>query len=121
LTNALELEEASPSLLELTKALQEFDRGPDKPEEFIAALVRITQRDARFFPAWLLLAEFHWRRGQTEEALAAARNACRNAPTEPRPARLASELLAAAGRLDEALVMARKWQERSGADPYPPW
>ncbi len=111
------LEDSSP-LKQLAAALQELEKNPTDTEGFLKKLEAITKDNPGFFPAWKLLAEGRFQRGEVKDAIEAALTAARSSPTDPRPARLATSLLMAAGEYDLALQMAQQWRQRSITQPF---
>jgi tetratricopeptide (TPR) repeat protein len=111
------LDAASP-LKQLTKILQELEQDPNDSKGYVVKLEQLTKSSPTFFPAWRLLVEARFQRGEIQESIDAARLAARSAPVDPRPARLATEVLVAAGRYDEALLMAQQWRQRSISEPF---
>jgi tetratricopeptide (TPR) repeat protein len=117
LAAAVEGSEQSASLLRLTRALQALDSKPDDLETFATTIEQLTRDDPAFFPAWRLLVEVRWRQGQTDAAITAAQSAVRANPTLADAPRLATQVLAAAGRTTSALNMARRWLDLSVVNP----
>jgi tetratricopeptide (TPR) repeat protein len=110
--------DASLPLKKMTAALQALEENPADAAGYMTRLETITKEHPTFFPAWRLLVEAKFQRGEVKEAIDLARVAARTAPIDPRPARLASEVMSAAGQYEEALVMAQQWRQRSITEPF---
>jgi tetratricopeptide (TPR) repeat protein len=117
---SLDTMDSSAPLKQLTTALQELEQNPGDAAGYVARLEAITKSNPNFFPAWRLLVEARYNRGEVKEAVDAARIAARSSPIDPRPARLATEIMSAAGLHDEAMVMAQQWRQRSVNDTFEP-
>jgi len=106
---------AARRLLDLHRRRQS-DALSDK--EYLAALREATNESPTFFPAWRALVSRLIDVRRYDEAAAAAQEAAAALPASAKAARLATEALSVAGRLDEALAMAERWRRRSMVDPF---
>jgi Tfp pilus assembly protein PilF len=100
------------------KALEDFEREPTKSSELLAVLEEITREFPRFYPAWEKVVQLLQQTGQADRAAAVAQTAAGLSRTDPRPAHLAAEALAAVGRLDDARIAALEWRARAAIDPF---
>jgi tetratricopeptide (TPR) repeat protein len=118
IAGSLDSLDAAPPLKQLAKILQELEQDPNDSKGYVAKLEQLTKTNPTFFPAWRLLVEARFQRGEIKEAVDTARVAARSMPVDPRPARLATDVLTAAGQYDEALMMAQQWRQRSITEPF---
>jgi|GEM_PF-2828277 len=109
-------EAIDPVVRELNQAAIAFAQDRITFAQMQERLVAITTRQPTFLRAWLMLARLRFHFGDTEGAARAAADAMRLIPGDPRPAAAAAEVLGAMGRLDDAMVAARAWHDRSPGD-----
>lgn len=107
---------ADPIVREFNDAMLAFARERLSTAQLQERLVSITTRQPTFLRAWRVLTRLRYLSGDAEGAARAATDAMRLIPGDPRPAQDAAEVLAAMGRLDEAMVAARAWHNRSPGD-----
>ncbi|MGP1271840.1 MAG: hypothetical protein ACTS22_00755 [Phycisphaerales bacterium] len=88
------------------------------PEAFIREIRAITTEAPTYYPAWAVLSAQLFRIGRVEEAAETALTAGRLLPDDPRPARLAVEIMLELRPLTRALAAARDWQRRARPDTY---
>jgi tetratricopeptide (TPR) repeat protein len=86
-------------------------------EQDLADANELVRLHPRFLPAWQIAITMHADGGRREEAVQLARRAVGRLPAEAQPAEWATHLLVKAGRLEEALDMARSWRRRSQQRP----
>ncbi|TVQ30749.1 MAG: hypothetical protein EA376_11900 [Phycisphaeraceae bacterium] len=101
----------------LRDAIKDHERRPDNREAFVNELRRIAEQHNTFYPVWQLLAIELMKDGRREQALDAAQRVMRLRPADPSPARLATEIMVIDDRIDQAIVMARQWRQRSIENP----
>jgi tetratricopeptide (TPR) repeat protein len=93
-----------------------LDGGSD--EALMNELRAVTSEYPAFFPAWAIVADRLRGQGRVEEAAETALTAARLNPSDPRPARLATEILVGLEPATRALAAAADWQRRSRPDTY---
>lgn len=103
----------SPELRALTEAFKAAGNDSDKLAE---ALEAITRRYPASGEAWRQLITIRHLNGQRDKAADEALTASQLAPGSPRLLALATDVLAQANRLDEALVVVQKWRDASPSD-----
>ncbi|MCF8506903.1 MAG: tetratricopeptide repeat protein [Caulobacter sp.] len=89
----------------------------EQPEEVLGHAERLTALDPSQAAGWLLLGGTLRALGRTDEAEAAYRLGCANAPADPRPPLGLANLLLAQARHGEAADYAETAAVRGGADP----
>lgn len=111
---------ADPIVREFNDALLAYSQGRLDAPRMQERLASITARHPTFLRAWRVLTRLRLVTGDRDGAARAATDAMRLIPGDPTPARDATEVLAAVGRLDEAMIAAREWRERSPGDTLDP-
>lgn len=87
-------------------------------EALLGELRAVTGEYPSYFPAWAIVTERLLTQGRIEEAAETALTAARLNPSDPRPARLATEILVGLDPPTRALAAATDWQRRSRPDTY---
>ncbi|MBL8764898.1 MAG: tetratricopeptide repeat protein [Phycisphaerae bacterium] len=118
LEQALAAGATTPAAKELVKIMADMDRNPGDIEGVRKRLAAITDTEPTYYPAWQLLVVVQMRAGLVDDAVRTSTAAARTLPSDPRPARLATEVLFAAGRTTEAYTMAQQWRQRCLEDTF---
>ena len=113
-------ETSSAAMQALAEALSFRADNPEQDERFLSMLKELTTNSPAFYPGWASYIGLLNERGDSVQAIAAARTATRLLPGDPRPARDAAQLLAVAGRAEEARSAAEEWRRRSISDALSP-
>ncbi|MCH8822871.1 MAG: tetratricopeptide repeat protein [Planctomycetes bacterium] len=74
---------------------------------------QLVKEHSQFMPAWQLAVMLHVQSGQVDEALRLANQASRKLPGRHEPAQWAAILLRDSNRLNEALLAAQTWRQRT--------
>lgn len=93
----------------------------EKPDAFAEYIVKLTEardRHPTFLPAWRRLVGALSESGDNSAAAREAMRAASAMPGIPEAAELAVNVVASAGREEEAMGLAREWRNRTLNDPY---
>ena len=120
LAASLDSPDIAPALRQLVAIVQDYKKAPDERATYVRKLQELTKANPTFFPGWRQLAEALFQQGDRALAVETLQAAVRSNPNDPRPAQLATAVLAVAGRHDEALFMAREWRSRSSGNTFEP-
>lgn len=99
-------------------ALTLLESTPPNRERYLSEINALTRLYPRFYPGWHTLSLALLEVGDADGAVKAARAALVAMPDQVRAARLATQVLAACGKMDEAADAAAAWQRLSTADPF---
>jgi tetratricopeptide (TPR) repeat protein len=102
------------------KALQGELSGALKPEESIKNARAAADQAQSAWPIQAMVIDMYFRRGDFDAAMGLAARATRLHPTDPTPARLATQIAMARGRWEDVISAARDWRERSKVQTLPP-
>jgi len=108
--------EPAMALLDL---LDQADAERRSFESVGADLLAYIDQYPGFLPGQLAVAEYLARFGRVGDAASVAMRATEAFPASAQPAQVAARLLAAAGRADEAIGVARQWRARQPSNPFP--
>ena len=103
---------------EALEAIATAMEDAEDSDDYIRRLDRITRDYPHAVDAWNFLVDACRRAGRTDQAVQAATRAMQAVPTDSAVARQATTVLIDAGRLEEALVVARQWRDRAAGNPY---
>lgn len=107
---------ADPAATELAGAIGSLSRGEVDAPGLARRLEGIAREHPTSVRAWTMLTRLRLGLGDMAGATRSALEAMRMAPGDASAARLATEILIAAGRPEDALGTARAWRERSPGD-----
>jgi len=108
--------EPAMSLLNMLHEANAQERTVDR---VMADLEDYVSRHSNYLPGQLAATEYMSRFGRIEEATALALRTMETFPDAPQPAQAGARLLAAAGRIDEAIGVAQQWRERTPSQTLP--
>lgn len=101
----------------LLQIINDLQASPDEIRQQISKLREMIQENPTFWPARRVLCGALVTQGNVDAAAEEAVSATRALPADPRPAQLATELLAGSNQISRAIVMGRTWLDRSRDEP----
>jgi tetratricopeptide (TPR) repeat protein len=115
LSAAAASDQAAPDVAELVEAFRSFGEDSNQ-ERLVSRLQAATRKYPTSYQAWRQLVNVLVTQGEFALAATTAINATQYLPADPRAAQLATETLAASGRLPEARNMTLRWRELAPVD-----
>jgi tetratricopeptide (TPR) repeat protein len=107
---------AGDAPLELMRLVTDARRANDM-QRLAARLQQFIERHTDFMPAYIRLAQCFSEMGRANDALTAAQHAMNVFPSDPEPARIATQVAAVSQKWSDMRSAAEAWKKRSNNDP----
>lgn len=114
--SAADREDANESMRELGAIAKRYVTGQLDTAQAAQAIEALSERRATYYPLWPLLIAAYRQLELPAQAVQTARDAMESIPSDPRPARDATQLLLELGRFEEALGAASRWRSLADTD-----